>query len=158
MATERDARDLARGIARVDWLQFSSEKQKHKKSTREKEKTHTPPVPRRRTPHHHQLTYPHTHTHSYTHTHNPQRKNPNLHYYRLALLPHPKIHDITTPIPHFPFLLPPLSTQEAQNFVSALRAGIPAFLYLFLCSKVLFAFVEVRACAVVVAVVHLSLH
>lgn len=123
MAKGRGAKDSARGIARADWLRFSSEKQKQKKREIER---------RRRFIHPHSgagarpatttttnsHTRTHTHTHTLTLTHNPQRKNPNLHHYHLALLTHPK--STTLRLPFLTFIFPcflALSIQEAQNFV-----------------------------------------
>lgn len=138
---EKDAKDLARGIVRADWLQFSSEKQEQRRRDREKEKIHYTPIS---APAHVESSSPSpttTHipadSHKLTLTHNSQRKNPNLQYYHLALVPTQKSTTLRLQFFTFLFLFGSLalSIQEAQNSVLALRASIPclSFLVIFFC-------------------------
>lgn len=154
MAKGRDARDLARGIARAGWLQCSNRKKnEEKKRGGEKKKeeanpyTHsrrnaalpTPTLPPTHITTKERPAHTHTHSHSYK-----ERKNPNLHNYHLALLPHPKCTTLRLPSSSslsFPFLsfcmvLLPFPV-DAQKSFSIARAGIPS---LSLSTSVFFSF------------------
>ena len=116
MATARDAKDLARGIARADWLQFSSEKQKQKRRDREKGKTHPPIRGAGRAPTHtttnsHPKSLPKTRTNSLT-----QTQRTLIFITIIWLFYHTQsIHDITTFTSSLSLLRPSFSIQEAQN-------------------------------------------
>ena len=122
MAMERDAKDLARGIARADWLQFSSEKQKQKRRDREKGETHPPIRGAGRAPTHtttnsHPKSLPKTRTNTLT-----QTQRTLIFITIIWLFYHTQnVHDITTSTSSLSLLRPSFSIQEAQ--VRGLRGG-----------------------------------
>lgn len=130
MAMGRDAKGSARGTARADWLLCSEQRQK--RSDERRRKCHPIHPFARRTPHMPTPPTPTSHTNyhpklAHTHTLTQNTKNPNLHYYHLALFNQPKISTtLRLPFLHFPFLSAclPRRFRKAQNFVSALRKGI----------------------------------